>query len=212
MGTTYSSWADPLSGLTHVRLEPVLTVTLDESIHLSPIPSRTKKKGKQICCNIFSSGEDDSTLPYVPHVIADLQSPLTPPSFPTYLLVSSLLVLVLYPCLHRGPRTLGRHMSLSVVTSTGPEAIGTIHRRFHGHLLPRQPDAGPCCSLYVSSASSFHSKDSPYLSGNLRQGSKEPIRCSDREGGGVTLAYPLSKTALLGTKGKFSLLFVSPSD
>ena len=64
-----------------------------------------RKKGQEICCNTFSSGEDDSTRPYVPRVITDLETPLTPPFF----LISCLF-------LHRWPvkqtflgsRTLGR--------------------------------------------------------------------------------------------------------
>lgn len=83
---------------------------------------------------------------------------------------------------------------------TGHEAIGTVHCCFWHHFLPCQPDAGTRCSLYVSLVSSLLSRDSFSLSGSIRQGSKEPIRRSDREGGRVTPlahSYTRAKTSAL---------------
>jgi hypothetical protein len=155
VGTTYSSWVDSLSGLTHRYPRPPRTYCNPPRVH-SPqsIPYWNEKKEKKYVAIYFLL---ERTIQHArtSHVIAGLQSPLTPLSFLFYLLLSPLLVLVLCPRLRWVSRTLGCHTSLSVVTSTGPEAIGTIHRRFHNHLLPRQPDAGPWCSLYVSLASPF---------------------------------------------------------
>ena len=56
------------------------------------------------------------------------------------------------------------------------------------YLVGQMQELGVRCTSYQPI---FHSQDSRPLSGNLREGPKEPIRCSNCEGGGVT---PLARS------------------